>query len=74
MPHRQSRSITAGLIAAKGLISSCNCPILGLMFNIKGNEYRLVVSISYKLQIVYIKFVGTHIEYEKIDAESVDQS
>ena len=30
------------------------------MFNIKGNDYRLIVSVAYKMQWVYVKFVGTH--------------
>lgn len=42
------------------------------MFNIKGNDYRLVVAISYKLQIVYVKFVGTHKAYDAIDPQTVE--
>jgi mRNA interferase HigB len=39
-----------------------------VIFNIKGNDYRLVVAINYYYSILYIRFVGTHVEYDKIDA------
>ncbi len=42
-----------------------------VVFNIKGNDYRLVVAINYPFHIVYIKFVGTHKQYDEIDAETV---
>lgn len=43
-----------------------------VVFNIKGNDYRLVVAVAYKVQVVYIKFVGTHAEYDGVDANSVE--
>jgi mRNA interferase HigB len=49
-----------------------NASILGnnrVVFNIKGNSYRLVAAINYDYQICYIRFVGTHKEYDRIDAE-----
>ena len=42
-------------------------------FNIKGNDYRLIVQVQYQAKIVWIKFIGTHAEYDKIDANTVDQ-
>lgn len=43
-----------------------------VIFNIKGNDYRLIVSVAYKMQYVFIKFVGTHQQYDAIDAATVD--
>lgn len=43
-----------------------------VVFNIKGNDYRLVLSVAYRFQAVYVKFIGTHAEYDAIDAETVE--
>jgi mRNA interferase HigB len=43
-----------------------------VVFNIKGNDYRLVVAIAYAFGAVYIKFVGTHAEYDAIRAQMVE--
>jgi mRNA interferase HigB len=42
-----------------------------VVFNIKGNQYRIVVAIQYEYGIVYIRFVGTHPEYDRIDVTKV---
>ena len=42
-----------------------------VVFNIKGNDYRLVAALQYRAGVVVIRFFGTHAEYDRIDAESV---
>lgn len=42
-----------------------------VVFDIKGNRYRLVVKIHYNTGIVFIRFIGTHADYDKIDAKSI---
>lgn len=42
-----------------------------VVFNIKGNDYRLIVKINYNYRVVYVRFVGTHAEYDKINVEEV---
>lgn len=42
-----------------------------VVFNIKGNDYRLVAALNYRASVLAIRFFGTHAEYDKIDAETV---
>jgi mRNA interferase HigB len=42
-----------------------------VVFNIKGNHYRLIVKINYDYQMIWIRFVGTHAEYDKINAKTI---
>jgi mRNA interferase HigB len=42
-----------------------------VVFNIKGNDYRLVVRINYPYRMLYVRFVGTHAEYDGINVEEV---
>ncbi len=44
-----------------------------VVFDIGGNKYRLVVEIQYLAKIVWIKFIGTHKQYDEIDVESVNE-
>lgn len=43
-----------------------------VVFNIAGNKHRLLVEVVYRICVVYVKFVGTHKQYDKIDAEEYD--
>jgi mRNA interferase HigB len=51
-----------------------NASVVGndrVVFNIKGNEYRLIAAIDYRKQILWIRFIGTHKAYDKIDAKTI---
>ena len=42
-----------------------------VIFNIKGNDYRLIVAVAYRIGVLYIKFIGSHAAYDSIDAKTV---
>ena len=66
--HAQWRT-PADIKAAHG-----NASFLGnnrVVFNIKGNDYRLVVAVRYTQMLMFIRFVGTHAEYNRINAETI---
>ena len=42
-----------------------------VVFNIKGNHYRLIIKINYDYQMIWIRFIGTHKEYDNIDAQNI---
>jgi mRNA interferase HigB len=51
-----------------------NASVLGdnrIVFNIAGNKYRLIVKFNYAYRIGYVRFIGTHAEYDRINAEEV---
>jgi len=51
-----------------------NASIVGnnrVVFNIKGNDFRLIVAINYAAGIVFIRFIGTHAQYDKINAATI---
>jgi len=45
-----------------------------VVFNIGGNKYRLVVEMQYRAGIAWVKFVGTHAQYDRIDVETVNDN
>lgn len=43
-----------------------------VVFNIGGNKYRLIVAVAYRIGVAYVKFIGTHGDYDRIDAATVE--
>ena len=43
-----------------------------VVFNLKGNDYRLIVAVAYHTGFVFVKFIGTHQQYDAIDANAVN--
>lgn len=41
------------------------------VFNIAGNKYRIIVWINYTYRVVYIRFIGTHAQYDRVDAQTI---
>lgn len=51
-----------------------NASVIGdnrIVFNIAGNKYRLVVKFNYPYRVGYIRFIGTHVQYDAVDAEKI---
>jgi mRNA interferase HigB len=44
-----------------------------VVFNLKGIDYRLVAAVAYNMGFVDVKFIGTHVEYDAVDADTVEQ-
>jgi mRNA interferase HigB len=42
-----------------------------VVFNIRGNHYRLIVALNYDYAVVYVRFIGSHTEYDRIDAATI---
>lgn len=59
----KARYATASIVSAERIV-----------FNIKGNDYRLVVSVDFEKSIIWIKWIGTHREYDRIDVKEIEHN
>ena len=67
-----SRAIWTGTADLKRLYDTASViSAERVVFNIKGNDYRLVVAVDFEKAIVWIKWIGTHKDYDRIDVEEV---
>ena len=57
----KARYATASIVSADRIV-----------FNVKGNDYRLVVAVDFEKSIVWIKWIGTHRDYDRIDVKEID--
>jgi mRNA interferase HigB len=58
-------------VIKKGYLSTNILSDNRIVFNIKGNKYRLIVKINYSYAMVWVRFIGTHAEYDKVDATKI---
>jgi mRNA interferase HigB len=63
--YRTPQEIKAELRSAS-ILKNCR-----VVFNVAGNKYRIVLAIDYERQIAYVRFVGTHAQYDDIDPENI---
>jgi mRNA interferase HigB len=86
--HKEQKAVKAALdswfheaahaewkIPADVVRAYANASIVGsdrVVFNIKGNSFRLVVAINYEHQIVFIKWIGSHAQYDRINVKTVN--
>ena len=71
--HEVSKAVWANSTDVKRLYATASIVNAGrIVFNIKGNAYRLVVSVDFEKGIVWIKWIGTHKDYDRIDVTEVE--
>ena len=70
--HEAKKATWANMAEIKALYHTAS-PVTAkrVVFNIKGNDYRLVVEINFRKQIIWIKWFGTHADYNEIDVKEV---
>ncbi len=67
-PRRRSRPKASRRAAYRNASFIANNRVV---FNIKGNDYRLVVAVHYNRRMMFVRFIGTHREYDRIDAGTI---